>query len=139
MTEIGDRVTVLRDGEYVDQVPASVEHSEFVRLMVGPGYRRPVSPAASPKRETCCWRSRTSHAKGVLEDISFEVRAGEVVGVSGIVGAGRTELAEAIFGAEPADSGEVVIGGPFSEAWRSRRSEEPGHRLYYRRPPGGRV
>ncbi len=119
VTEIGDRVTVLRDGEYVDQVPASVEHSEFVRLMVGRDIEDQF-PRRKPETGDVLLEVKNLSRKGVLEDISFEVRAGEVVGVSGIVGAGRTELAEAIFGAEPADSGEVVIGG------RSLKPGDPG-------------
>lgn len=110
VTEIGDRVTVLRDGEYVDRVPASTEHSEFVRLMVGRDIEDQF-PRRKPEVGDVLLEVKNLSKEGVLEDISFELRGGEVVGLAGIVGAGRTELAEAIFGAEPADSGEINIGG----------------------------
>ncbi len=110
VTEIGDRVTVLRDGEYVDQVPASTDHSEFVRLMVGRDIKDQF-PRRKPEIGDVLLEVKNLSLEGVLEDISFELRAGEVVGLAGIVGAGRTELAEAIFGSEPADSGEINISG----------------------------
>jgi ribose transport system ATP-binding protein len=114
VAEIGDRVTVLRDGEFVDRVPASTDPSEFVRLMVGRDIEDQF-PRRKPEIGEVLLEVRNLSREGVLEDISFELRAGEVVGVAGIVGAGRTELAEAIFGSVPAESGEIVVGG---EAFR---------------------
>ena len=64
--------------------------------------------------------------QGVLYDISFQVRAGEVVGIGGIVGAGRTELARAIFGADPLDSGEVWVGGRRIEHLGPREAKRQG-------------
>ncbi len=110
VAEIGDRVTVLRDGEFVDRVPASTARPEFVRLMVGRDIEDQF-PRRKPETGEVLLEVKNLSREGVLEDISFELRAGEVVGIAGIVGAGRTELAEAIFGAEPADSGEIVVGG----------------------------
>ena len=125
VTEIGDRVTVLRDGEYVDQVPASTDHSEFVRLMVGRDIEDQF-PRRKPEIGDVLLEVKNLSKEGVLEDISFELRAGEVVGLAGIVGAGRTELAEAIFGAEPADSGEVVIGGETLRPGQPREAKNQG-------------
>ena len=108
VAEIGDRVTVLRDGKVVDRVPASTDRSEFVRMMVG----RPLEDQF-PRRRTgvgeVLLEVKNLSQEGVLEDISFQVRAGEVVGMAGIVGAGRTELARALFGVDPIDSGEVWV------------------------------
>jgi ribose transport system ATP-binding protein len=107
---IGDRVTVLRDGMSVAEVPAGTPEDELVRLMVGRSidqqYPRERSDAGPPLLEV-----RNLTRAGVFEDISFDVRAGEVVGLSGLVGAGRTEVARAIFGADAYDSGEVLVDG----------------------------
>ena len=125
VTEIGDRVTVLRDGEYVDRVPASTDHSEFVRLMVGRDIEDQF-PRRKPELGDVLLEVKNLSQKGVLEDISFELHAGEVVGIAGIVGAGRTELAEAIFGSEPADSGEVQIGGESLRPGQPREAKNQG-------------
>lgn len=125
VTEIGDRVTVLRDGEYVDRVPASTDHSEFVRLMVGRDIEEQF-PRRKPEIGDVLLEVKNLTQKGVLEDISFELRAGEVVGIAGIVGAGRTELAEAIFGSEPADSGEVWVGGETLRPGHPREAKDRG-------------
>jgi ribose transport system ATP-binding protein len=110
VAEIGDRVTVLRDGKMVDRVPASTDHREFVRMMVGRSIEDQFPRRQSEVGEVLLEVKYLSR-EGILEDVSFEVRAGEVVGMAGIVGAGRTELARAIFGADPIDSGEVWVRG----------------------------
>ncbi|CAN5842652.1 sugar ABC transporter ATP-binding protein [soil metagenome] len=125
VTEIGDRVTVLRDGEYVDQVPASTDRSEFVRLMVGRDIEDQFPRRKSETGDVLLEVKNLSH-EGVLENISFELRAGEVVGIAGIVGAGRTELAEAIFGSDPADSGEVSVGGETLRPGQPRDAKNRG-------------
>lgn len=108
VAEIGDRVTVLRDGKVVDRVPASTEHSELVRMMVGRSVEAQF-PRRRPEIGEILLEVKNLTREGVLEDVSFSLRAGEVVGMAGIVGAGRTELARAIFGADPVDSGEVWV------------------------------
>ncbi|WP_028803553.1 sugar ABC transporter ATP-binding protein [Streptomyces sp. 142MFCol3.1] len=117
---LGDRVTVIRDGKSVGQVPASTPEDELVRLMVGRSIEqqyprvRPVSgdgagdgAAAGSALLTVEGLTRD----GVFHDVSFEVRAGEVVGIAGLVGAGRTEVARAVFGADPYDKGAVKVAG----------------------------
>jgi len=116
VSEIGDRVTVLRDGKVVDRVPASTKHSELVRMMVGRSVEAQF-PRRRPELGEVLLEVKNLSREGVLEDVSFSLRAGEVVGVAGIVGAGRTELARAIFGADPGDAGEV---------WVERRRMERG-------------
>ncbi|MGW3492395.1 sugar ABC transporter ATP-binding protein [Streptomyces sp. NPDC001020] len=107
---LGDRVTVLRDGRSVDQVPASTPEDELVRLMVGRSidqqYPRERGDAGAPLLKV-----RGLTRAGTFHDIDFEVRAGEVVGLAGLVGAGRTEVVRAVFGADPYDSGTVEVQG----------------------------
>lgn len=107
---IGDRVTVLRDGTKAGEVPADTGTDELVRLMVGrtldQQYPTRESTVGEPRLEV-----RGLHVDGVLEDITFTAHAGEVVGIGGLVGAGRTELVRAVFGADHYDRGEVRIAG----------------------------
>jgi ribose transport system ATP-binding protein len=108
---IADRVTVMRDGKVVDTVPASeLDEEELVRLMVG---REVGNLYPKPEVEIGDVVLRVSGiSRGtVLQDCSFEVRKGEILGFAGLVGAGRTELARAVFGADPVDSGAVELEG----------------------------
>jgi len=109
--EIADRVTVLRDGHLVGtKLVSETNRDEIIRMMVGRelGEKIPKQPAEikSPVLTV-------SHLtrKGILDDISFTVRQGEILGIAGLVGAGRTELARAIFGADRIDSGEIRLNG----------------------------
>lgn len=108
ITEIGDRITVLRDGQVVAGRTAGAPVEELIQLMVG----RDVEDlfpkvAVEPGEEVL--RVEGLNRSGVLEDISFSVRAGEIVGLAGLVGSGRTELARAVFGADRTDSGRVIV------------------------------
>ena len=125
VAEIGDRVTVLRDGKVVDRVPASTDRSEFVRMMVGRSVEDQFPRRRSEVGEVLLEVTNLSQ-EGVLEDISFQVRAGEVVGMAGIVGAGRTELARALFGVDPVDSGEVWVEGRRIERGDPREAKRRG-------------
>ena len=101
---IADRVTVLRDGQSIATRPmAEVDRAELIRLMVG----REIS-AIFPKREAPIG-DVVLEARGV-RGVSLEVRAGEILGIAGLVGSGRTEFAEALFGLAPA-GGEVLLRG----------------------------
>ncbi|GAX50339.1 sugar ABC transporter ATP-binding protein [Streptomyces olivochromogenes] len=111
---LGDRVTVIRDGKSVGQVPASTAEDELVRLMVGrsieqqyPRVRATGDDGSGAALLTVEGLTRD----GVFHDVSFEVRAGEVVGIAGLVGAGRTEVVRAVFGADPYDKGAVKVAG----------------------------
>jgi ABC-type sugar transport system ATPase subunit len=108
---IADRVTVMRDGRVVDTLPVSeLDEDKLVRLMVG---REVGNLYPKPEAEIGDVLLRVSGVgrEGVLEDCSFEVHAGEILGFAGLVGAGRTELARAVFGADPVDSGTVELDG----------------------------
>ncbi|GCD46046.1 sugar ABC transporter ATP-binding protein [Streptomyces paromomycinus] len=113
---LGDRVTVLRDGRSVAEVPAGTGEDELIRLMVGRDIaeqyprQRPDGPGAPLLRVRGLTRHGTDGAP-VFEDIGFEVRAGEVVGLAGLVGAGRTEVARAVFGVDRYDAGSVEVDG----------------------------
>lgn len=107
---IADRVTVLRDGKLVGTRPISeLDHEEVIRMMVGRDVRETVADSR-PIGDVVLSVKNLSR-EGELSDISFEVRAGEIVGMSGLVGAGRSELAAAIFGIDDYDSGSVEVGG----------------------------
>ncbi|KAA5831269.1 sugar ABC transporter ATP-binding protein [Saccharopolyspora hirsuta] len=110
VAEIGDRVSVLRDGAKVAEVPADTDQDELVRLMVGRTVDQQYPPREAEIGDVQL-EVRGLTSRGVLADISFTARAGEVVGIGGLVGAGRTELVRALFGADRYDEGEVLVGG----------------------------
>lgn len=109
---IADRVTVLRDGETIDTKEVKdVSRDEMIRLMVG----RELSQIF-PKREVKLGEivlelKNLGSKKAGVRNINLSVRAGEIVGIAGLVGAGRTEFARAIFGLDEADEGEVLLNG----------------------------
>ncbi len=107
-----DRVSVLRDGRHIQTVPmAETSTDEIVRLMIG----RPVADyfAAHAARPVGPPLLSVEHlsAAGRFNDVSFELRAGEVVGLAGLVGAGRSEVARAIFGVDRIDRGTIRLDG----------------------------
>ena len=109
--QIADDITVIRDGQYVDSGPATVyTENKLISQMVG----REITNIF-PKREAeigdVVLEVRNLTRKGVFENISFQVRKGEIFGLAGLVGAGRTEVARVIFGLDPADSGEILMHG----------------------------
>jgi len=109
--EICDRITVLRDGEYIDTKPiAETDMNDVVRMMIG----REIHERF-PKRETdigeILFEIENFTKKGVFENISFSVRAGEVLGVAGLMGAGRTEIMKAIFGSLSYERGTLLMDG----------------------------
>jgi ribose transport system ATP-binding protein len=117
--QVADRVTVLRDGHNAGDLERSeISHDNLVRLMVGRDLQQFYSRQhAGPVRETERGGAvrlevrGLRYADGPEEPVSFTVRAGEVLCLAGLVGAGRTELAEALFGIRPVTAGEVRIDG----------------------------
>ncbi|WP_165065481.1 sugar ABC transporter ATP-binding protein [Paludisphaera rhizosphaerae] len=118
---IADRISVLRDGKLVATRPASeMSLDEAVRLMVGSNPSRDeVRHARTPGEVVLSVRNLSRGDR--VKDVSLDVRAGEVVGVSGLVGSGRSELLRAIFGADEAESGGVSIAGGPPRRFRSPR------------------
>lgn len=110
IARIADGVSVLRDGEFVAEVPADTQEDELVRLMVGRDIKDQF-PRVKPDLGQALLEVEGLTTNGKFHDISFTVRAGEVVGVAGLVGAGRTEVVRAIAGADSIDSGEIRIEG----------------------------
>ncbi len=113
--EVADRVTVLRDGALVGTKAISeLTEDELIRMMVGrevgEAYPRDEA-AASAGGQTPVLDVHNLTRDGAIEDVSFAVRPGEIVGIAGLVGAGRTELAETLFGVHPANSGDVLLDG----------------------------
>ncbi len=109
---LADRVTVLRDGESVGTHAASgIDEGTLIQLMVGREVAQIYPPAESaPGEPVLSLENIGCRASGVA-GVSFEVRAGEVFGLAGLVGAGRTELARILFGMTPADAGVVRLRG----------------------------
>ncbi|HKE16967.1 MAG TPA: sugar ABC transporter ATP-binding protein [Kofleriaceae bacterium] len=111
IARIGDRVTVLRDGKTTaSNLPATTPVDELIRFMVGRSFGEVFPRRAAPRDEVVlrvAGLSRPPHVQAA----SFEVRAGEILGIGGLVGAGRTELLRAIAGVDRAAAGEVWVAG----------------------------
>ncbi|WP_040283324.1 sugar ABC transporter ATP-binding protein [Tessaracoccus massiliensis] len=110
--EITDRVSVLRDGEYVGTVTTDeVEMREIISMMVGREVSGDARPRTTVDTDEVVFKVEGLNTKKLLRDVSFEVRAGEVLGFAGLVGAGRTEVARAVFGADPRETGDIYLHG----------------------------
>jgi ribose transport system ATP-binding protein len=122
-TRVGDRATVLRDGKYVDTVPmATCTPNDLIRLMVGRELTQQFPKEDIPTGEVALHVANLNRA-GVLHDISFDVRQGEILGLAGLVGAGRSEIARAVFGIDKIDSGSIEVFG------RPVRNSTPGQAI----------
>lgn len=109
---ITDRIVVLRDGERVqDFADSATPVRTIVESMVGRSLDRLFPPVPEPKPETVLKVDKLTSVDGAFNDVSFEVKAGEIFGIAGLIGAGRTELVRAIAGADPVRSGMVVLNG----------------------------
>lgn len=107
--EIADRVTVLRDGQYVGTEKVSeITEDDLIRMMVGRALDR-LFPKKDVEIGDVILKVEGLNKEGVFENISFELHRGEILGLAGLVGARRTDVAEAIFGINPADSGTIRI------------------------------
>ena len=109
--EIAERVTVLRDGDKIGEyAPGELDHKQLVYLMTGKKYEsappRPLAADAGDLLEV-----RGLSKAGEFQDVSFTLKKGEILGITGLLGSGRTELAMSLFGMNPADSGQVLLEG----------------------------
>lgn len=111
LPHIGDRVTVLRDGRRVGTLPiAETDVDLLVQMMIGRELQQievQPPPASAPE----ALRVEGLTRRGKFEDVSFTVRQGEIVVLTGLMGSGRTEVAQAIFGMRPADAGQIFVRG----------------------------
>jgi ABC-type sugar transport system ATPase subunit len=111
LPQIADTVSVLRDGKLVGRVDMSaVEHKDIINMMFGE-----VNIQSRPKdiqaRDEVVMQVKGLSRSGWYQDVNFQVYRGEVLGIAGMLGSGRTELLRGIFGADPVDSGEVILDG----------------------------
>ena len=107
-----DRVEVIRDGHYVDtRDTADVDVDQMIRMMVGREMNQKFPPRASCVDESRVMLELRDVCGNKNKNMSLKLHAGEVLGLGGLVGAGRTELAEMIFGAKPKESGQILLNG----------------------------
>ena len=112
LSRIVDRVTVLRDGRYITTRPlAATSVDEIVSLMVGRPLDDKFPPATRKPANEVLLRVQGLRRTGSFGPVDFELRRGEILGFAGLIGAGRTEVARAVFGADPVDAGRVELGG----------------------------
>lgn len=110
--EIGDRISILKDGNYVGTWNVSdLSEEDMVRLMVGRELEKSYQEGHGAFGEVVFEVKNLSRKDGKVRDFHMQVRKGEIVGLSGLVGAGRSEAMEAIFGAVPKTSGEILLEG----------------------------
>jgi ABC-type sugar transport system ATPase subunit len=107
---IADRITVLRDSKFIGTRPAAeLDHAKVIQMMVGRDVEEVTTSGREPGKVVLEVKNLT-HI-GVLQNISFNIRAGEIVTLAGLVGAGRSEVANCIFGIDPYEEGEVRLNG----------------------------
>jgi len=112
LSRISDRITVLRDGRYIDTLDtAATDQREVISLMVGRELRGEQRPAGGRVEGEPVLSVRGLSTKRLLRDVSFDLHAGEILGFAGLMGAGRTEVARAIVGADRRDAGVVSVRG----------------------------
>jgi len=116
MEEIGaisDRVTVLRDGEYIDTVETEkTSRNDIIQMMVGRELSEESKDISNvPDNAPTVLEVKNLTAGNLVKNISFDLKQGEILGVSGLMGAGRTETARVIFGADPKEEGELFLDG----------------------------
>ncbi len=112
LKQISDRITVMRDGRYIGTVPtAEATIDQIISMMVGRTiYESKPELPENPSTEIAL-EVRGLNRGRILKDINFQLKKGEILGFAGLVGAGRTEVARAIFGADPIDSGQIFVKG----------------------------
>ena len=112
LKEISDRITVMRDGRWVDTVStpdASID--QVIRMMVGRTIYQASPEIPDRVNQEVVLDVRNLRRGNVIKGVSFQLRRGEILGVAGLLGAGRTEVMRAVFGADPFDSGEISVLG----------------------------
>ena len=124
--ELSDRVTVLRDGRHIETRDIDgMTPGDMIRSMVGRDLAD-VFPKRAVPIGNVVLEARGLSSTGTFTDVSVTARAGEIVGLAGLVGAGRTEVARAIFGLDPLDKGEVAVDGHLVDTSTPQRAVKAG-------------
>lgn len=112
LKQISDRITVMRDGAYIGtEISKDVEISKIINMMVGRQiYQSSCIPKGNESKEVVLEVKNLNRGK-IIKDVSFTLKKGEILGFAGLMGAGRTEVARSIFGADPIQSGEIFVNG----------------------------
>ncbi|WP_428937654.1 sugar ABC transporter ATP-binding protein [Fontivita pretiosa] len=122
-----DRISVLRDGRYVGTLPRDQASPDtIVRMMIGRSIEEYFPQHLSDKPGPTLLSVRGLRSPGLFEDVSFEIRSGEIVGFAGLVGAGRSEVARAIFGLDPNARGQIELEGRPLRLGRVRQAMRRG-------------
>jgi inositol transport system ATP-binding protein len=109
--EIADEVSIFRDGKFIaSKLSSEVTRDEIIRMMVGREISQMFPKETVPIGDVVLSVKGLS-LKGIFENVSFDVRAGEILGIAGLVGSGRSNIAETIFGVTPATAGTIAING----------------------------
>ncbi|WP_330165230.1 sugar ABC transporter ATP-binding protein [Iocasia frigidifontis] len=106
--QVGDQVTILRDGRKIDTVAASTDPDRLIELMVGREIKE-LYPKRNVKIGSEKLRVENLSRRNVISKVSFSVREGEILGIAGLVGSGRTEILRAIFGVDPITTGKIYV------------------------------
>lgn len=112
LKQISDRITVMRDGRYVGtEDAASIPIERIISMMVGRTIYESAPEVPEESDKEVLLEARNLNQGNTIRDVSFQLKKGEILGFAGLMGAGRTEVARAVFGADPLDSGEVYVRG----------------------------
>ena len=112
LKQISDRVTVMRDGRYIDTVNTNeATIDQIIGMMVGRTIYESFPELPETPSQEIVLEVRNLNRRNLVKDVSFNLKRGEILGFAGLMGAGRTEVARAIFGADSIDSGDIFVGG----------------------------
>ena len=124
--EICDDITIFRDGQWVHSCPVSeIDNATIIKMMVGREITN-VYPKVPAEAGDVVLELKGLGKKGVFHDVDFKVRAGEIVGVAGLVGAGRSEVFRTVFGLDPYDDGEILLNGSVFSPKNTREALDAG-------------
>lgn len=127
LKQITDRITVMRNGKYIDTVNTKeAEIDDIIQMMVGREVYETSNNKTIKNTNEVILEVKNLKREGVFRDISFKLKKGEILGMSGLVGAGRTEVARAIFGADKIDAGEIYVHGKKVDIDSPSKSVEVG-------------
>jgi ribose transport system ATP-binding protein len=112
LKQISDRITVMRDGHYINTVQTQeATIDQIISMMVGRTIYEATPEIPEDPSQEIALEVKNLNRGNVIKDVNFELKKGEILGFAGLVGAGRTEVARAVFGADHIDSGEIYVKG----------------------------